>query len=178
MPKVSGSTINCLAYYKENKNMTAYTTVFNQLRNDPFLVGFDQLFDRLLSSGVGTTQAASYPPYNIVKKAENEFAIEVALAGFSEEEIAVSVKDDTLTIESLKDHSASGGGDQFLHQGIAERNFKRTWTLSPTVKVKGASFVNGLLSVNLVNEIPEEKKPRRIKLNVDGSAGDPQFLQE
>ena len=158
--------------------MTTYTTVFNQLRNDPFLVGFDQLFDRLVSSGVATTQTGTYPPYNIVKKAENEFAIEVALAGFSEEEIAVSVKDDTLTIESLKDHSASGGGDQFLHQGIAERNFKRTWTLSPTVKVTGASFVNGFLSVSLVNEIPEEKKPRKIKLNVDGSAGDPQFLQE
>ena len=160
--------------------MAEYTTVklFNQLRNDPFLVGFDQLFDRLLSSGVGTTQAVAYPPYNIVKKGEDEYAIEVALAGFSEEEIAVTVVDDILTVESLKDHSASGGGENFIHQGIAERNFKRTWTLSPTVKVTGASFVNGFLSVSLVNEIPKEKRPRRIRLNVDGSAGDPQFLQE
>ena len=159
--------------------MTTYTTVFNQLRNDPFLVGFDHLFDRLVSSGVGTTQdRVAYPPYNIVKKGENNFAIEVALAGFDESEIEVSVKDDTLTIESLKDHSASGGGENFIHQGIAERNFKRTWTPSPTVKVAGASFVNGFLSVNLVNEIPEEKKPRVIELNSDSVAGDPAFLSE
>ena len=159
--------------------MTTYTTVFDQLRNDPFLVGFDQLFDRLISSGAGNAQAAAYPPYNIVKKSQDNFAIEIALAGFDESEIDVSVKEDTLTIESLKDHSASGGGESFIHQGIAERNFKRTWTLSPTVKVAGATFVNGFLSVSLVNEIPEEKKPRKIKLNVGGgSAGDPQFLQE
>ena len=158
--------------------MTTYTTVFDQLRNDPYLVGFDQLFDRLISSGAGNAQAAAYPPYNIVKKSQDNFAIEIALAGFDESEIDVSVKEDTLTIESLKDHSASGGGESFIHQGIAERNFKRVWTLSPTVKVTGASFVNGLLSVHLVNEIPEEKKPRKIKLNVGGSADDPQFLQE
>ena len=168
----------CLAYYKENKNMAVYTTVFNQLRNDPFLVGFDQLFDRIVSSGAGTAQASSYPPYNIVKKGQDKFAIEVALAGFDESEIEVAVKEETLTVESLKDHSATGGGDSFLHQGIAERNFKRTWTLSPTVKVTGASFVNGFLSVNLENVIPEEKKPRVIKLNSKSVGGDPSFLSE
>ena len=158
--------------------MTSYTTVFNQLRNDPFLVGFDQLFDRLVSSGAGTTQAAAYPPYNIVKKSQDNFAIEIALAGFDEDEIEVSVKDDTLTIESKKDHSASGGGEEYLHQGIAERNFKRTWTLSPTVRVTGASFKNGLLSVHLVNEIPEEKKPRKININTNNTSGEPEFLSE
>ena len=160
--------------------MTSFnTTLFDNLRNDPFLVGFDQLFDRLVSSGAGTVRGAAYPPYNIVKKGENNFAIEVALAGFDESEIEVSVKDDTLTIESKKDHSASGGGDQILHQGIAERNFKRAWTLSPTVKVAGASFVNGFLSVNLVNEVPEEKKPRVIEINgYAGPHGDPAFLSE
>jgi molecular chaperone IbpA len=159
--------------------MTSFnTTLFDNLRNDPFLVGFDQLFDRLVSSGAGTVRGAAYPPYNIVKKGKDNFAIEVALAGFDESEIEVTVKDDTLTIESLKDHSASGGGDQILHQGIAERNFKRAWTLSPTVKVAGASFVNGFLSVNLVNEVPEEKKPRVIELNSDAVAGDPAFLSE
>lgn len=158
--------------------MTSYTTVFNQLRNDPFLVGFDQLFDRLVSAGAGTTQAAAYPPYNIVKRGEDDFAIEIALAGFAEEEIEVTVKDDTLTIESKKDHSASSDRESFIHQGIAERNFKRTWTLSPTVKVTGGSFVNGLLSVNLVNEILEEKKPRKININTNGISGNPEFLSE
>ena len=154
-------------------------TIVTQLRNDPFLLGFDQLFDRLVSTGVGTSQAASYPPYNIVKVSDNEFRIELAVAGFDEKEIEVTVQEDKLTIESLKDHSASGGGEVLIHQGIAERNFKRTWTLSPTIRVTGATFENGFLSVNLVNELPEEKKPRRIALNgITPDTGEPQFLNE
>ena len=77
-------------------------TIVTQLRNDPFLLGFDQLFDRLVSTGVGTSQAASYPPYNIVKVSDNEFRIELAVAGFDEKEIEVTVQEDKLTIESLK----------------------------------------------------------------------------
>ena len=139
-------------------------TIVTQLRNDPFLLGFDQLFDRLISYGVGTAQASSYPPYNIVRSANSDnFAIEIALAGFEAEEIDVTVKEDTLTVESAKDHNADSA--VYVHQGIAARNFKRSWTLSPTIKVTEASFVNGLLIVNLVNEIPEEKKPKKITIN-------------
>jgi molecular chaperone IbpA len=137
-------------------------TVFNELRQDPFLVGFDQFFDRLLSTGVGSTQAASYPPYNIVKVSDSEFRIELAVAGFTEDEIDVTVQDDKLTVESRKDHSVDGGGEVLLHQGIAERNFKRVWTLSPTIAVDSAKFVNGLLTINLKNETPEKEKPRKI----------------
>ena len=140
-------------------------TIVTQLRNDPFLLGFDQLFDRLVSSGVGSAQATSYPPYNIVKVADDEFRIELAIAGFNEEEIEVTVHEDKLTVESTKDHSAFGGGEVLIHQGIAERNFKRTWTLSPTIRVTDATFSNGLLNINLVNEIPEEKKPKKITIN-------------
>ena len=146
----------------------AYTkipTVFNELRQDPFLVGFDQFFDRLLSTGVGSTQAASYPPYNIVKVTEDTFRIELAIAGFDESEIDVTVQDDKLTVESNKDHVASGGEETLIHQGIAERNFKRVWTLSPTIVVTGASFVNGLLTINLKNDIPEKEKPRKINFS-------------
>jgi molecular chaperone IbpA len=139
-------------------------TIVTQLRNDPFLLGFDQLFDRLVSSGVGSAQATSYPPYNIVRSANSDnFAIEIALAGFEAEEIDVTVKEDTLTVESAKDHNADSA--VYVHQGIAARNFKRSWTLSPTIKVTEASFVNGLLIINLVNEIPEEKKPKKITIN-------------
>ena len=153
----------------------------NILRSDPFLLGFDQVFDRLVSSGIGSASTATYPPYNIVKNGEDTFAIEIALAGFAEEEIDVSVKEDTLTVESLKDHSASGGGDTYIHQGIAERNFKRVWTLSPTIIVAGASFENGLLSINLKNEIPEDKRARKIKIKKGAwvpPTGDPQILNE
>ena len=144
----------------------------------PYMIGFDNEINRINRLSAFASGGTNYPPYNIITGSDNRTILEVALAGFDESEIEVSVKDDTLTIESKKDHSASGGGDQFLHQGIAERNFKRTWTLSPTVKVAGASFVNGFLSVNLVNEIPEEKKARVIELNGDAVSGDPSFLSE
>ena len=150
---------------KTFSNRVNFPSIFNDLRDDPFLIGFDHLFDRIVSSGAVSTQAASYPPYNIVKSGDNEYAIELAIAGFSEDEISVSVDDDTLTIESKKDHSAVGGGDRFLHQGIAERNFKRKWTLSPTVDVVEATLVDGLLQVVLVNKVPETPAPRVIELN-------------
>jgi molecular chaperone IbpA len=153
-------------------------SIFNDLRNDPFLVGFDQIFDRLVSTGVGTGQAASYPPYNIVKVNDDEFRIELAVAGFDETEIDVTVQEDKLTVTSIKDHGSSGGGETFLHQGIAERNFKRTWTLSPTIQVTGATFENGFLSVFLRNVIPEAKKPRKIRITNGVDEGESQFLTE
>ena len=152
-------------------------SVFDQLRSDPFLLGFDQLFDRLVSSSAGTAQATSYPPYNIVKASDTEFRIELAIAGFNEEELSVTVHEDRLTVESDKDHGASGGGERFLHQGIAERNFKRTWTLSPTIQVTGAKFEDGFLSVFLRNEVPEKDKPKTIHIN-NGHTSDTQQLNE
>tara|TARA_R110000751_G_scaffold81990_3_gene165145 strand:- start:56 stop:550 length:495 start_codon:yes stop_codon:yes gene_type:complete len=154
-----------------------FGTVFDQLRSDPFLLGFDQLFDRLVSSSASTAQATSYPPYNIVKVSDTEFRIELAIAGFYENEIEITVHEDKLTVESDKDHSAEGGGERFLHQGIAERNFKRTWTLSPTIKVTGASFENGFLSVFLQNEVPEKDKPRTIDIN-NGYTSNPTLMNE
>jgi molecular chaperone IbpA len=151
--------------------------VFNQLRSDPFLLGFDQLFDRLVSSSAGTAQATSYPPYNIVKVSDTEFRIELAIAGFNEEELSVTVHEEKLTVESDKDHSAEGGDERFLHQGIAERNFKRTWTLSPTIRVTGAKFEDGFLSVFLRNEVPEKNKPKTIHIN-NGYTSDSQQLNE
>ena len=138
------------------------TNVFNDLRHDPFLVGFDQFFDRLLSTGVGTTQAASYPPYNIVKIADDEFRIEIAIAGFAEDDVEVTVQDDKLTVESNTSHTKT---QDYIHQGIAERSFKRVWTLSPTIVVAGAKFVNGLLTISLKNEVPEKLKPRKISFS-------------
>ena len=148
--------------------------IFNDLRNDPFLVGFDQFFDRVGSRVVGTaSQATSYPPYNIVRKGEDEFAIEIALAGYSEDNLQVTVQEDTLTVEC----EGVPTEENYVHRGIAKRSFVRKWTLSPTIIVSGASFTNGLLSIDLVNEIPEAKKPRTININ-NGTAGDPQILNE
>ena len=158
--------------------MVVRHSIFNELRNDPFLVGFDHLFDRLISSGIGTTQqATSYPPYNIVKNGENDFSIEVALAGYSEDDIQVVVQEDTLTVGCGKLDYDKTDETSYIHRGIAKRSFSRKWTLSPTVVVVGASFVDGLLSISLQNEIPEAKKPRRIHLN-NGTAEGPQSLNE
>ena len=140
--------------------------LFDQLRNDPFLVGFDQFFDRVGSRAAGTAQATNYPPYNIVKKSEDTFAIEVALAGYSEDDIQVVVQEDELSVSTIRtDYDKNVDETSYIHRGIAKRSFERKWTLSPTVVVTGASFVDGLLSISLQNEIPEAKKPRRITIN-------------
>ena len=153
-------------------------SIFNELRNDPFLVGFDQIFDRLVSTSTASAQVPSYPPYNIVRNDNSDsFAIEIALAGFTENDIKITVKEDVLTVESERDHGADSA--VYVHQGIAARNFKRVWTLSPTVEVIGAEFTNGLLVISLKNEIPEEAKPKTIKINNgidDDSAEGPQIL--
>ena len=152
-------------------------TVFNELRNDPWLVGFDQLFDRLVSSSVGTAQHASYPPYNLVKENDNTFFIELALAGFKENEINVTVTDDTLTVESILYTPSWEDSSTYLHQGIARRSFSRSWTLSPPLEVSGAEFKNGLLVIELNNVLPEENKPRVIPINGNES-GDAELLNE
>ena len=152
-----------------------FPSIFNDLRNDPFLVGFDQIFDRVLSSSVGNAQQTSYPPYNIVKGPDDTFSIEIALAGFTESDLQVTVHEDTLTVESKKNDSIES--PEYIHQGIAKRSFKRAWTLSPTIEVTGAEFVNGMLIVRLVNVVPEEKKPRTINIGTS-SVNNPEFLAE
>lgn len=152
-------------------------SIFNELRNDPFLVGFDQFFDRVGSRVAGTAQATSYPPYNIVKNSEDNFAIEIALAGYSENDVQVEVKEDTLSVSCGKLDYNKDEARSYVHRGIAKRSFARRWTLSPTIIVTGASFVNGLLSISLQNEIPEAKKTRTIHIN-NGSEGNEKFVGE
>jgi len=135
--------------------------------NDPFdrvktySIGFDRMFDKLFDeSSVATT---NYPPYNIVKVDDSNYVIEVAIAGFSKDEIEIETKENILTIKS---QSRPEGDDdkQYLHKGISNRAFTRAFTLSDDVVVKGATFENGLLNVELERIIPEEKKPRLIKI--------------
>jgi len=135
--------------------------------NDPFdrvktySIGFDRMFDKLFDeSSVATT---NYPPYNIVKVDDSNYVIEVAIAGFSKDEIEIETKENILTIKS---QSRPEGDDdkQYLHKGISNRAFTRAFTLSDDVVVKGATFENGLLNVELERIIPEEKKPRLIEI--------------
>jgi molecular chaperone IbpA len=126
-------------------------------------IGFDRLFNVL--DEVQRTAEETYPPYNIERHDENRFQISVALAGFSPNQVALTVEQNVLTLEGRK---ADKEGKTFLHRGISTRNFKRQFTLADHVEVKSARFENGLLLIDLQREIPEAMKPRRIAINGSG----------
>ena len=126
-------------------------------------VGFDSFFSRLFDVDSGATASTGYPPYNIKKTGEYAYQIEMALAGFSKDELQVEVADGTLSIKTVP--SEKEEDKDFLHRGIAKRQFSRRFTLSDDVVVKGADLYNGLLTIDLERVIPEEKKPREIPIN-------------
>jgi molecular chaperone IbpA len=129
-------------------------------------IGFDRLFDVL--DEVQRTAEESYPPYNIERLDEDRFLISVALAGFTPDEVALTVEQNVLTLEGRK---ADKEGKTFLHRGISARDFKRQFTLADHVEVKGARFENGLLVIELQREVPEAMKPRRIPINGASPSG-------
>jgi molecular chaperone IbpA len=127
-------------------------------------VGFDRLFSMLDQFG-GPEAVPSYPPYNIERTGENAYRISVAVAGFSEGDLNIEVKENALTIRGEKKSVNDNGKADVLYQGIAARTFERRFQLADYVQVTGASLENGLLHVDLVREIPEAKKPRQIAIN-------------
>ncbi|MDH6260426.1 Hsp20 family protein [Bradyrhizobium sp. BR13661] len=123
-------------------------------------IGFDRLFD--LAEAAQRVGDETYPPYNIERLDENRFQISVALAGFTPNEVALTVEQNVLTLEG---HKSEKEGKTYLHRGISARDFRRQFTLADHVEVRGASFENGLLIIDLQREIPEAMKPRRIAIN-------------
>lgn len=131
-------------------------------------VGFDRLAN-LLESAARTSQESGYPPYNIETTGENAYRIEIAVAGFSPDELNIEVKENLLTVTGRKtanDASSDGVATQktYLHRGLAERDFERRFQLADYVVVSEANLVNGLLSIALKRELPEALKPRRIEI--------------
>jgi molecular chaperone IbpA len=120
-------------------------------------------FDRLFSLMDGAEAAPGYPPYNIERTSENDYRVTVAVAGFSESELSIESKENTLTIKGGKQPTPEQTGE-VLYQGIAARAFERVFQLADYVTVKNAVLENGLLHVDLVREIPEAKKPRQIPI--------------
>ena len=125
-------------------------------------IGYENL-NRLVDFTRG--DGDSYPPYNIEKTGDGSYRIQMALAGFSREEIEVTVQDNMLIIVGRAQDSADGEQREYLHRGIAKRAFERRFQLADTIKVTNAGYENGLLNVDLVREIPEHKKPRRIAID-------------
>ena len=131
---------------------------FNQLT--PYAVGYDKLFDNLSRYVDNNVSSTGFPPYNIRKEGDYHYVIEMALAGFSKEDIEIEVADGTLSVRSDKKDDASDN----LYRGISFRKFNRKFTLSDDIVVNDAALDNGMLTINLERIIPEEKKPRLIEV--------------
>lgn len=126
-------------------------------------IGFDRL-NRLMDFAAQVDANPGYPPYNIEKLGEEAYRITMAVAGFAEDELDVTVKENTLTITGQAKEEPGEQEVQYLHRGIARRAFERRFELADTIKVAGAALENGLLVVSLQRVIPEEKRPRTIQI--------------
>ena len=134
-------------------------SIWNDLR--PFSVGFDDLFDHF-NNQLESKQTSAYPPYNINRIDDLNYQIEMALAGFSKNDIEIKYADNQLTIKSIE--SEDKDDKETLHRGISKRKFSRTFTLAEDMKVNGAELKDGMLLIELEKIVPEEKKPRTIDI--------------
>lgn len=135
----------------------------------PYSVGFDR-FDKLFDAATrAASRDVSYPPYNIVKVAKDQYRITMAVAGFTEDDLELVAKDNVLVVRGKSKEPQEQVG--YLHRGIGTRAFEHTFQLADFVKVSGAKLENGLLDVELVREVPEEMKPQKIAIRSNGQAG-------
>ena len=129
------------------------------LLNDPFFIGFDSLLNKLHTANAGVP-TRNYPPYNLIKTGEDTYLIELAVAGFDEDDFDIELHDGVLTVKAEVGELDSS--TTYLHKGIAARNFVHRFTLADTIVVDGVSLHKGMLTIRLNNVIPEEKKPKKI----------------
>ena len=140
-------------------------SIFKQLR--PVSIGFDNIFDHFENffdddQDFHSSLTSTFPFYNIVKKGNNTFDIEVALAGYDKKDIVVEYEDNLLRIKSVKETKSDKEKDGVIHQGIAKRYFSKAFTIADDVEIEGAELKNGLLKVSLKKIVPEGKKPKTI----------------
>ena len=144
--------------------MNKALSILNQLR--PVTIGFDSMFDQFESMFEGNyfnnTPSTTYPPYNIVKKTDELYDIEIAIAGYGKKDIAVDYARNVLTIKCVKKDKSET--EHILHRGISQRYFTKSFTINDDVEVKGAELKDGLLKVSLEKILPEGKKPRTIEI--------------
>jgi molecular chaperone IbpA len=165
-----GGLFNNLAQLGGNmviaRNFPNYREDMERVLN--FTVGFDSMIDRLFGD-VSTTHhsvnsSGGFPPYN-VRKDKNEYIIEMAVAGFSKNDLGVHVEDGVLSVSTKNEKKDVSPEDSYVYRGIAERSFKRSWTLSDDVVVKHADLIDGMLTISLEKIVPEEKRPREIPIS-------------
>ena len=127
-------------------------------------VGFDRLFDMLENSSTSGTQE-NYPPFDLIKLGDNDYRIELAVAGFKPDEIDITAQQNVLLVSGRKKEEAEEGkGSDYIYRGIATRSFERRFALADHIQVRGADLKDGLLSIELKREIPEAMKPRKISI--------------
>lgn len=131
-------------------------------------VGFDRMFSLLDSLGQPDQSAPTYPPYNIERTGEDRYRISMAVAGFGESDLDIEAKENTLLVKGSQER-AEDDGIEVLYRGIASRNFERRFQLADHVEVRNAYLENGLLHIDLVREIPEAMKPRKIEIGASAS---------
>lgn len=137
------------------------------------LVGFDRI-SNLIDNAMRLDAAPGYPPFNVERTGEDAFRIELAVAGFTADDLSIDFKENTLTVSGRK-QPAPEDQRQFLHRGIAERNFERRFSLADYVRVTGANLDHGMLTIDLVRELPETLKPRKIEIG--GVKAKPQVVE-
>ena len=128
-------------------------------------IGFDRLPSLLDTAMRSAGSADSYPPYNIAKTGDDAYRISIAVAGFGRDDLGVEVRDGVLVVKGKT--AAAANGVEYLHRGIAGRAFERRFQLAEHVRADAADLVNGLLTIDLVRELPEARKPRRIEIKTD-----------
>ena len=141
-------------------------SIFNSLR--PFSIGFDDMFDQfenMLGNG-GLSMQSNYPPYNIRRTGQDKYSIEVALAGFSKNDVEVEFEDNLLTVRTkqVDKSDIKNDDDEIIHKGISQRHFVRSFTIADDVKVNGAQLKDGLLTIACERIIPEHKKRKLIEI--------------
>ena len=126
-------------------------------------VGFDRLFDMLENSSLGQGQE-NYPPFDLIKLGDNDFRIELAVAGFKPDELDITAQENVLIVSGRKKDESEEQASNYIYRGIATRSFERRFALADHIQVRGADLKDGLLAIDLVREIPEAMKPRKINI--------------
>lgn len=145
--------------------MTRFTTL-NLPDFHRATIGFDRMFEDL-NREFTNTKSQGYPPYNVVQETDDEYTISLAIAGFSMDDLDITLEKDTLTIEGTSPDVPEG--KNYLHKGIGNRNFRRQFTLAEHIEVEDAELENGMLHINLVRNVPEAQKPKKISIREVGT---------
>lgn len=141
----------------------------------PQFIGFDQLFNEIERLVEGQKPIHSFPPHNVIKVIDNHYVVEMAVAGFSKDEIEIELEDGVLVVKGNKKDKEEA---QYLYRGIATRSFTKSIRLVDTIEVRGAEFKDGILRIGLENVVPENKKPRKIEIGNSLKLPKPELLQE